>query len=54
MSAILDGLAVFGMLFLGTIVLLPVFLLQKEISEKRNEDQRKRLEKQLENEKLLR
>ncbi|UBF19159.1 hypothetical protein HRTV-14_gp86 [Halorubrum phage HRTV-14] len=53
MSAMLDGLAVFGVMFLVVVALLPVFLLQKEISEKRNEDKRAELEKQLENEKLL-
>ncbi|QIR31250.1 hypothetical protein M1M18_gp050 [Halorubrum virus Serpecor1] len=53
MSALLDGLAVFGVIFLSTIVLLPVFLLQKEISEKRTKDQKQKLEMQLENERRL-
>ncbi|UBF20290.1 hypothetical protein HJTV-2_gp100 [Haloarcula virus HJTV-2] len=53
MSDVMAGLAVFGAMFLVVVALLPVFLLQKEISEKRNEDRRAKLEKQLENEKLL-
>lgn len=53
MSELVSGLAVFGGMFLGVLVLLPVFLLQKAIAESRNEDRRAEIEKQLENDKLL-
>ncbi|WP_186310958.1 hypothetical protein [Halorubrum depositum] len=53
MNELVSGLAVFGAMFIGVIVLLPVFLLQKAIAENRNEDRRAEIEKQLENEKLL-
>jgi hypothetical protein len=53
MNELMSGLALFGGLTIGVLVLLPVFLLQKAITENRNEDRRAELEKRLENDQLL-
>lgn len=53
MSVMLDGLAVFGVMFLLAMLLLPAFMLQKMVSEERNKERRAKLEKRLENDKLL-
>jgi hypothetical protein len=52
-SELVAGLAAFGAMFIGTVILLPVFLLQKTIVEGRREKESDEREGRLENQRPL-
>ena len=52
MSELVAGLMVFGALTIGVVFLLPIFLLQKMISEERNNGRREKMKEIAERERL--
>jgi hypothetical protein len=52
MSELIAGLMVFGVLTIGAVVLLPVFMLQKMVSEERNGGRREKMKEVAERQRL--
>jgi len=52
MSELVAGLMVFGVLTIGAVVLLPVFMLQKMVSEERNGGRREKMKEVAERQRL--
>ncbi|UBF20867.1 hypothetical protein HRTV-16_gp81 [Halorubrum virus HRTV-16] len=52
MSELIAGLMVFGVLTIGAVVLLPVFILQKMVSEERNGGHREKMKEVAERQRL--
>lgn len=52
MSELVAGLMVFGAITVGALVMLPVFMLQKMVSEERNEGRREKMKEVAERQRL--
>ncbi|AGM11057.1 hypothetical protein HRTV5_86 [Halorubrum tailed phage 5] len=52
MSELVAGLMVFGAITVGALVLLPVFMLQKMVSEERNGGRREKMKEVAERQRL--
>ncbi|UBF21206.1 hypothetical protein HJTV-1_gp83 [Haloarcula virus HJTV-1] len=52
MSELVAGLMVFGAVTVGALVLLPVFMLQKMVSEERNENRYEKMKEVAERQRL--
>ncbi|UBF21451.1 hypothetical protein HRTV-21_gp85 [Halorubrum virus HRTV-21] len=52
MSELVAGLMVFGVVTVGVLVLLPVFMLQKMVSEERNENRYEKMKEVAERQRL--
>ncbi|UBF20406.1 hypothetical protein HCTV-8_gp79 [Haloarcula virus HCTV-8] len=52
MSELVAGLMVFGAITVGALVLLPVFMLQKMVSEERNENRYEKMKEVAERQRL--
>ncbi|UBF20039.1 hypothetical protein HRTV-22_gp84 [Halorubrum virus HRTV-22] len=52
MSELVAGLMVFGAFTVGAVVLLPLFMLQKMVSEERNKNRHEKMKKVAERQRL--